>query len=604
MKFNSKSFCFFLLFLSSVLTGKFKVSAQTFTVDTILYNGNSNNCIDLVFMGDGFQTGQLSAYLTSVQNLTNYLFTIPPFSQYKNYFNVFAIRVPSLNSGTDHPANALDVTEPVFPAATVNTYFNSTFDYGSIHRLLVAQDYNAISNVLVNNVPLFDQPMVLVNSTYYGGSGGVLAVSSLNSSSYEILVHEIGHSFASLKDEYFAGSGYMAERPNMTQQTNPALVKWKNWLGYNGVGIYQHCCGGNSAQWYRPHNNCKMRYLNAPFCPVCKETIIEKIHQIFGSPVTSLLPNQANVAYCFQPVKFKISTTKPIPNTLRVKWQLNGVGIASNIDSVIVNSTQLISGINTLSVQVLDTTLMVRDSLHSIDHAYGISWVIDYDPLVPPTVAATGTTTFCEGNFVTLNATPATSYLWSNGSTTQSLIVATSGSYSVTVTNATGCSATSTAVAVTVNPLPPIPVITVNGVTLTSSAPSGNQWYFNGNIINGAVSQTYVITQNGNHAVVVTNTNNCSATSPELFLDVSIDHMVAEDLNAVIVIPNPSKGIFRIETQNLQVSKIKISNTAGKIIYESVNKSSEIDLSSQPKGTYFIEVFTSGKTYNKKLIIQ
>ncbi|HOZ88231.1 MAG TPA: M64 family metallopeptidase, partial [Bacteroidia bacterium] len=203
MKFTLKSFCFLLLFLFSLLTGKYKVSAQTFTVDTILYNGNSNNYIDLVFMGDGFQAGQLSSYINSVQNLSNYLFTISPFSEYKNYFNVFAIRVPSLNSGTNHPAIALDVTEPVFPAASVNTYFNSTFDYGSIHRLLVAQDYTAINNVLINNMPLVDQPLMLVNSTYYGGSGGALAASSLNSSSYEILVHEIGHSFAFLKDEYF-----------------------------------------------------------------------------------------------------------------------------------------------------------------------------------------------------------------------------------------------------------------------------------------------------------------------------------------------------------------------------------------------------------------
>ncbi len=347
-----------------------------------------------------------------------------------------------------------------------------------------------------------------------------------------------------------------------------------------------------------------MRYLNAPFCPVCKETIIERIHQFFGSPVSSFMPNQTNISYCFQPVKFKISTTKPIPNTLRVKWLLNGVSIASNIDSIIVNSTQLISGINTVSVQVLDTTLMVRDSLHLTDHTYGVNWTINYAPLVSPAIATTGTTTFCQGNFVTLSTTPATSYLWSNGSTTQSLVVTTSGNYSVTVTNTTGCSATSTAVAVTVYPLPPIPVIIVNGVTLTSSAPSGNQWYFNGNMISGAVLQTYVITQNGNHAVVVTNTNNCSATSPELFMDVSINQTLGEDLNSIVVIPNPSKGIFRIETKNLQVSKIKITNTAGKIIYESVNKSSEIDLSQQPKGTYFIEVFTSQKTHNKKLIIQ
>jgi hypothetical protein len=431
------------------------LAAQTFTLDTIRYNGNPGVFINLVFMGDGFQSGQLSSYDANVQNLTNYLFTVSPFSEYKNYFNVFSIRVPSVDSGTDHPGTATDVSEPVFPVASVNTYFNSTFDYASIHRLLVPANFSAINSVLLSNFPLYDQKLMLVNSIYYGGSGGSTSTSSLNSSSYDILVHEIGHSFANLADEYYAGNSYAAEKVNMTQQTNPALVKWKNWIGYGGVGIYQHCCGGNSALWYRPHNSCKMRYLSSPFCPVCKEAIIERIHQYFGTPVISYLPNSPNVDYCSAPLKFSATLIKPVPNSLLVKWKLNGIEIAWNTDSITLFPGQLMSGSNTLSLLVSDTTALSRDSLHTINHVYQVNWTINYNAITPPTVSANGPTTLCQGDSVKLTSSVATTYLWSNGETTRSITVGTSGNYSVIVTQGTGCTATASSPVITVTTYTP-----------------------------------------------------------------------------------------------------------------------------------------------------
>jgi subtilisin-like proprotein convertase family protein len=98
---------------------------------------------------------------------------------------------------------------------------------------------------------------------------------------------------------------------------------------------------------------------------------------------------------------------------------------------------------------------------------------------VVPTITASGATTFCTGGSVTLTATAATNYLWSNGATTQSIVVNTSGSYSCTINTASACSATSTATTVTVNNLP----VTANAsstnicagtpVTLSSTAANG-----------------------------------------------------------------------------------------------------------------------------------
>ncbi len=70
------------------------------------------------------------------------------------------------------------------------------------------------------------------------------------------------------------------------------------------------------------------------------------------------------------------------------------------------------------------------------------------------------------------------------------------------------------------------------------------------------------------------------------------------------IIPNPSSGRFKISLGNLQLKKINVYDSSGKIIFESENKNAEIDLSSQKSGSYIVEVRTSNKTLTKKVIIQ
>lgn len=133
-----------------------------------------------------------------------------------------------------------------------------------------------------------------------------------------------------------------------------------------------------------------------------------------------------------------------------------------------------------------------------------------------PTITAGTSTTFCQGGSVTLTSSPATSYQWSNGSTLQAVTVNSSGTFSVTVTNANGCSASSAGTTVTVNPLPATPVISPGGsttfcqggnVTLTST--SGTTYLWN----TGATTQAISAIASGSYTVRVTNANGCSATS-------------------------------------------------------------------------------------------
>lgn len=352
-------------------------SAQVFKVDTLQYKGDINKYINIVIMGDGYTTAQQNKFIADATNLSNNLFLQAPWSNYLNYFNVFAIRVVSAQSGITHPGTATDVSEPAFPVAAVNTYFNCTFDYFGIHRLVVPQNISKIANVLATNFPNYDQVLIIANSPHYGGSGGSYPASTVDASSNEITAHEIGHSFANLADEYYAGNTFAAEKPNMTRQTNPALVKWTNWLGHNGIGIYQYSGGGQSALWYKPHNNCKMQYLGSPFCAVCKQAIVESIHSLVN-PLVNYTPTNTNITSSNQYLDFKLTELiKPIPNTLNIIWKLDVSTIGYNVNSVKIDPNTLSIGTHSLVVSVTDTTDLLRVDKHSTIHFSTIKWTIN-----------------------------------------------------------------------------------------------------------------------------------------------------------------------------------------------------------------------------------
>jgi uncharacterized repeat protein (TIGR01451 family) len=135
-----------------------------------------------------------------------------------------------------------------------------------------------------------------------------------------------------------------------------------------------------------------------------------------------------------------------------------------------------------------------------------------------PTASITpsGPTTFCTGGSVTLTANTGSSYLWSNGATTQSINVTSAGAYSVTVTDAAGCSATSATTNVTVNPVPTAtitpsgPTTFCSGGSVTLTAPGGMAGYL---WSNGATTPSIVVTSSGSYTVTVTNASGCSDTS-------------------------------------------------------------------------------------------
>lgn len=347
-------------------------------VDTLQKKGPINKRINLVIMGDGYTTAQIPQFITNATTVSNYLLNTPPFSNYKNYFNVYAIKCQSPQSGVSHPGTATDVTEPASPTLAVTNNFNTRFDNYNVHRLIYSMNSAAVYNVLANSFPAYDQALILGNSTVYGGAGGAYAVSSIHPSSPEIVAHEMGHSFAGLADEYWAGPSYATEKPNMTANNNGATVKWTQWMGLNAINTYPYDTAAPANAWFRPHQNCKMRYLNSPFCSVCKQTIIEKIHSLVN-PIDEYSPaNAGPVTHTASPQWFKAKLVKPVPNTLKCTWQLNTAVIASNTDSIPLSFNQLIMGNNGLMLTVCDTTVLSKDTAHAILHTYSVMWNVYY----------------------------------------------------------------------------------------------------------------------------------------------------------------------------------------------------------------------------------
>ncbi len=332
------------------------LTAQQFEVVTIAETASIDKRINLVFLGDGYRSAQLGQYLNDVEDIVEQLFDTSPLKEYKDHFNVYAIKVPSNESGA-----ARD------PAALIDNYFGSTYNYAGIERLLVPTRNDRVAAVLADNFPQYDQVFMVVNDDKYGGSGGWIATASTHSESGEVAIHEIGHSFAALSDEYWAGSQYAWETDNMTRNSNTSTNKWTNWIGDQGIGIYPH---SGDATWYKPHQNCKMQFLGVDFCAVCIESLIKTIHSL-TNPVDAFDPTEQDQLNSIQ--NFGYTRLSPTPNTLKSFWVLDNDTIEYNTDIISLQSNEL-SGLHQLKLSVVDTTKFSRKNTLKMST---ITWSIE-----------------------------------------------------------------------------------------------------------------------------------------------------------------------------------------------------------------------------------
>lgn len=255
----------------------------------LIDNGNSANCVDLVFLAEGYTETEMVKFENDVKKITTYLFSQEPFKSNASKFNIWIIESPSEESGTDLPGKGI----------YKKTIMNSSFYTFDSDRYLTTSDVKSIRDIA--GVVPYDDICIMVNSSKYGG-GGVYnhyaMFTSDHSLSDKVFIHEFGHSFAGLGDEYYNSSTSYNDfyntaiepwSPNLTTLVNFDL-KWKLMVDKktpvptprsaeykDEIGVFE---GGGyvSKGVYSPVMDCRMKSNEAQgFCPVCIKAIIEMI---------------------------------------------------------------------------------------------------------------------------------------------------------------------------------------------------------------------------------------------------------------------------------------------------------------------------------------
>jgi hypothetical protein len=202
------------------------VLKNSFRTFSYLKNGKTANHVDIVILGDGYTETEMDKFHKDVSTLTDELFTVEPFKSRKADFNVSAVETPSATSGVNKPHPGIFNRTPL------------SMSYGAFdsERYALSYDNRTLRDVAAS-VP-YDYMFILINERTYGG-GGIFnlysTVAADNKFSRYIFVHEFGHSFAALADEYYTSDvSYQTPEitvepwePNVTALFDPANLKWK-----------------------------------------------------------------------------------------------------------------------------------------------------------------------------------------------------------------------------------------------------------------------------------------------------------------------------------------------------------------------------------------
>ena len=395
----------------------------TTAIESGLRTGPAANRVDLLVMGDGYTAAQSAQFNSDVSNAITQFFSISPYAEYKNYFNILTLFTASTQSGADHPlynascgyydplccGDPAMLSDPLH-GKMVNTAFDARYCAYYIHRLLVVDE----SKVFAAAAALSDWDVILlvVNDTTYGGSGGEIAVFSTNASAPQIAQHEFGHSFVQLADEYdsvYPGyptcsdiSGPACES-NVTDVTNPSLIKWSPWIlgttpiptpetgAYSGlVGLFEGARYFTTGM-YRPGLSCIMQSLGAPYCQVPSQSFVLKLYTGgWGVPATgiSLIEPGTNspaskTVYLTRPATqtFHANSLSPTGGpTSQITWLKNGVVIPGESgNSYIYTTSPSDPHIIKITMRVTDVTSMVNSSMSGGALQDQFTWTVILD---------------------------------------------------------------------------------------------------------------------------------------------------------------------------------------------------------------------------------
>lgn len=385
------SFCVFLLALVSGIIECPSLFGQFNAFDTVVNNGASSNRVDMIFIGDGYQAVEIdSTFADHVQGTIGHFFSSAPLGRYNKFFNVHRVNVASSESGADRPLDNY----------YVDTALDASYSWGGgVERCLyfnTGKANTAVAAALAGSGIDTDDGMLLgtVNDSHYGGCGGQWGVyAGANSGANEIALHEIGHSFANLADEYFYTTDhYTGAEPgawNVTANENSG--KWDRWVGYDDpdsdIGPIGYFEGGmyHATGIWRPSDDSKMRALNRPFDAISREKFINDIY-LEVDPLDDWLNLGGSM---IPPAELWVSTVDS--NVFNVEWYVDGVSIGVLGEQVSLSTLGLVSGNYLISARAYDTILDHAFTGDSLDWwrlspdllQQTVSWNITYTAAVP-----------------------------------------------------------------------------------------------------------------------------------------------------------------------------------------------------------------------------
>lgn len=237
----------------------------------IMSGGAPEECIDVVIVAEGYTEAEMDVFYADAQETVNALLSHEPFGTYKDSFNFVAVALPSVDSGVSVPG------EGDWKNTALKAHFNTFYMDRYLTTLHVKNLHDKLAGIPYEHI------IILANTDNYGG-GGIYNSYTLTTAHHPafkpVVVHEFGHSFAGLADEYFYDDQYVEfYYPGVEpwEQNITTLAdfesKWKDMLDAGQAELLEGA-GYQSKGVYRPADDCRMR-TNRPdhFCPVCQRAI-------------------------------------------------------------------------------------------------------------------------------------------------------------------------------------------------------------------------------------------------------------------------------------------------------------------------------------------
>ena len=237
---------------------------------TLQKAADTTRCIHIAYVPEGYTEEQMFSFLDNCRIAMEALFRHEPFKAMRARFNIIALLAPSVDSGVSEPGNGL----------WLNTALDSHFDTFYSQRYLTTLHLKRLHDLLAGTP--YEHIIILANTSHYGG-GGIYNSYNLSYTGGEkfesVVVHEFGHSFGGLADEYPYGDDdpmYFSDtepwEPNLTT-LHDFSSKWQNLIDDGRASLIE---GGGylSKGVWRGKEDCRMRTNEEPdFCPVCQQAL-------------------------------------------------------------------------------------------------------------------------------------------------------------------------------------------------------------------------------------------------------------------------------------------------------------------------------------------